>query len=516
MREFINGFSTFLNFTRSFAGDARAEEQMDYERRARQRALLIEREYIEREASGQLGDAKLGTLRDAAMAFLMNREGLFLGALQGKMLFLNSDGHHLVYARAGGGKGITSVQPNLAHFTGSMFVIDVKDGELHYSSAEHREKTLGHQVVTLDPWGIRAPAPSIRVNPLRRLAEITARGRLIDDEADEIALILLPKGQMDQGDNAWVRKGARRLVAMRMKYLAYFRADELTLSELWRFVNCADDELHTAFDAMIECGREDIAGAAAAMKAVCVQAPKQFEAYRADCIDALAAFSPGSALARATEANEVDFGEMKHRPMTVYLSVPSAKIGVASSWIALILNHAIEQIAAETGPSPVRFLIDEFAQLPAPIPAVMKALRLYRGRGMLLSMYCQGRFSPRDAGYSEAAIKEIEDQAACIQMWGVEDPSLIRDVELWSGNTSIVQVNPSHNGGSVAHGSFGRSEQKRPVLQAEDIRRINDGWQIIKLPGQPLFVVQRVPYFRVTPWKEQLRDVRDLHFGRDR
>lgn len=37
-------------------------------------------------------------------------------------------------------------------------------------------------------------------------------------------------------------------------------------------------------------------------------------------------------------------------------------------------------------------------------PAVMKALRLYRGRGILLSLYCQGRFSLQDAGYSEAAI----------------------------------------------------------------------------------------------------------------
>lgn len=128
-------------------------------------------------------------------------------------------------------------------------------------------------------------------------------------------------------------------------------------------------------------------------------------------------------------------------------------------------------------------------------------------------MYCQGRFSLQDAGYSDAAIKEIEDQTACIQMWGVEDPSLLKDVEFWSGNTSVVQVNPSHNGGQVAQGSLGRGEQKRPVLQVENIRRINDGQQIIKLPGFPLFVADRVPYWRVTPWKTQLRDVRALHSG---
>lgn len=158
-------------------------------------------------------------------------------------------------------------------------------------------------------------------------------------------------------------------------------------------------------------------------------------------------------------------------------------------------------------------MLDEFAQLPAPIPAVMKSLRLYRGRGILLSIYTQGRFSLEDAGYSPAAIKEFEDQAACIQTWGVEDPSLLKDIEYWSGNRSIVQLDPSHSGGTVAHGSLGRKEQKRPVLQIEDIRRINDGQQIIKLPGHPLFVAERVPYWKVNPWADQIRDVRDLHFG---
>ena len=207
---------------------------------------------------------------------------------------------------------------------------------------------------------------------------------------------------------------------------------------------------------------------------------------------------------------------MKHRPITAYLCIPSSKLGVAAPWIAMILNHAIEQIAAEPGPDKIRFLIDEIAQLPAPIPAVMKALRLYRGRGILLSMYCQGRFSLEDAGYKSSAIKEIEDQASCIQMWGVEDPSLLRDIEYWSGNTSIVQLNPSHAGGAVAQASLSRGETKRPVLQVEDIRRINADQQIVKIPGFPLFVTERVPYWRVMPWKDQLRDVRDLHFGEAR
>lgn len=42
----------------------------------------------------------------------------------------------------------------------------------------------------------------------------------------------------------------------------------------------------------------------------------------------------------------------------------------------------------------MKHLLGELARpFPAPIPAVMKALRLYRGRGILMTLYCQGRFT---------------------------------------------------------------------------------------------------------------------------
>ena len=44
---------------------------------------------------------------------------------------------------------------------------------------------------------------------------------------------------------------------------------------------------------------------------------------------------------------------LKHRAITIYLAVPSAKLGVAASWIAMTVNHGIEEIAAETGPNKV-------------------------------------------------------------------------------------------------------------------------------------------------------------------
>jgi type IV secretion system protein VirD4 len=111
-------------------------------------------------------------------------------------------------------------------------------------------------------------------------------------------------------------------------------------------------------------------------------------------------------------------------------------------------------------------------------------------------------------------VKEFEDQAAIFTMTGVEDPELLRDIEKWSGNKTVVTQGQNVGGGAVESAGRNRSETRRAVLQSEDIRRIGDGRQIIKVAGlQPLFVCQRLPFYTVSPWKDQIGDVRTLHMG---
>jgi len=110
----------------------------------------------------------------------------------------------------------------------------------------------------------------------------------------------------------------------------------------------------------------------------------------------------------------------------------------------------------------------------------MKALRLYRGKGIQLWFFAQGRFS-MEGRWSQDAVKEIEDQASILNMTGIEDPSMMRDVERWSGNRTIVTRGQNIGGGAVETAGTNRGESRRPVLQAEDIRGIGAGRQIIKI-----------------------------------
>ena len=460
--------------------------------------------------SGLLGDARLGTVADAQAARLLDPSGFYLGALDGVPLFYSGGAHLLTYARTGSGKGRDVILPNLAHVSGaSVLVVDVKDGENAYASARHRAHGLGHTVVCINPWNLLG-AGNARINPLARLTRLAVAGERVELAAREIAQILVPAPKKAT-DNAWVSQGAQRLLSARMAFLAYYRPEACLLSSLWGFVNQGLDELLADLGDMMLCDRPTISGQAKAIFSLVTEAPKQWEAYRSEVQIAVDAYEPGSELEQATSADEFDLGQLKERPCTVYLMVPSEKLGVAAQWISLLTNHAIETIAAKPGQVRTLFLLDEVAQLP-PMPGMMKALRLYRGRGIQLWFFCQGRFSLEER-YPPEIVKEIEDQADVFQLFAPEEPSLLKDIETWSGKRTVAVRGVNQNGGQVEGLSMGISEQARPVLQSEDVRALGDTRQLLKVPGHPLFVADRIPFYEIDPFRDQLGDVRDVARG---
>lgn len=503
--------NVFLQAMQGFTALHQRSLEADYARLARERAIEMEDAMRAAKPTGRLGSGGLAAMADAEAANLFDANGLFLGAFEGRLLFFNGDGPLLTYLRVGGGKGRDLLLTNLAHVRSrSLVAVDTKDGENAFGSADHRSDGLGIPCEFLDPFGISGRRTT-RINPLQRLIEIAAGGRGIDTEAGEAAQTLLPPPAKPGGD-AWVRRGALRLVTTRLEYLAHFEPELCTLSGLWRFVNSSREDMATAFAMMATCGIESIERKAKALEATFDGAPKQFEAYKSDVSDALDAFEPGKALDVATSAHEFDFAKLKHQPHTVYLILPAEKIGVAASWVSLILNHAIEAIAKEPGPVRTTFLLDEFPQLP-PAPAILKALRVYRAKGIQLWFFAQGRFS-MEGKWSRDAVKEFEDQAAIMTLRAVFEPDLVRDIELWSGNETILMSGVSHNGGTVETAGANLGEAKRAVLQSEDIVGLGPTRQIIRVSGMPrLMVADSVPFFAVSPWKDQIRDVRALHTG---
>src|SRR3546814_18280678 len=104
---------------------------------------------------------------------------------------------------------------------------------------------------------------------------------------------------------------------------------------------------------------------------------------------------------------------------------PSEKLAVAAPWISLIISHIIETVAREVGPVQTTFLLDEFPMLP-PSPSITKTLRLYRGQGLQLWIFSQGRYSLEERWPREAE-KEFEAMAGILTTTAGETPHLMAD-----------------------------------------------------------------------------------------
>lgn len=482
---------------RAVEAHERALESLDEARRVR--------EWMEREeASDKLGAGRLGSLEDAARLNMLDPAGIFLGALDGVPLFYNGTGPILNYGPTQTGKGRDLGLTNMAHVGNrSLVVNDIKNGENAYASAHHRKRNLGHRTIPLNPHGLLG-IPSFRFNPFRRIIDRAQAGQSVAIEALQSAMSLAP---IKETGDAWVAAGAQDMLGLVIEHRARFMPDRCTPSELWRF---SFGDTASLLKDISRCGEDALETIADGMLRYFQDAPEQWSAYASELRTASRSFRPGEPLALITDSSDFDPASMRHELTTVYLMSAENQIEASGRWISLTIGALLETLANTPGPVPALFLIDELANLPY-MPAIPKALTLYAGLGVQLFALCQGRNSLASRGYSEATIKVFEEQAGVFSMWGIEDTTLLRDVEAWSGKMGVAIRGVNNSGGQVASASFGLTEHARPVLQSEDIRAVHHGRQILRVSGNHLFVADRVPWFKVGRWRDVLRDVRQLH-----
>ncbi len=486
--------------------------EADHAHEARMRALDLEDAMRDAKPSGALGDGRLANLDDCQHAGLLNSNGLFLGAFgaTGRFLFHNGEESLLTYNRAGGGKGTTLIQPALCHSRDrTLIVVDIKDGELAFSSAKHRAETLGTKTIYLNPYGLHG-FPNTKINPLFRLIDVMRAGGSPDGEAESICEIAMPAPSRPTED--WPRKSAIQLSVLRAEYLARYFPESCTLPDLWRFLNGDDAHFGMAFSMMATCGVESIERRAQSFASMRIEAPKQWEAIRSEAATAFNAFEPGKSLGDSCSAHEFDLTRAKREKLTIYIILPANRIDVAKAWVSMLIAMMTEVIAAARGPVRTSFIVDEFANLPR-VPNILRALRLYRGLGISYWLFSQGRHA-LTSQWSREQVKDIEDQVGIITMKSVWEPDLLKDIELWSGMSTILQGGVSHAGGVVQTANANLSETKRPVLQAGDVIALGPTRQVIRVASMPhLLISDAVPYYTVDPWRTQVRDVRDLHRG---
>jgi type IV secretion system protein VirD4 len=462
--------------------------------------------------SGLLGSARYGTIEDAQRLSLFDRRGLYLGLMRGpdrwEGLFYNGDRHVVIFGGTRSGKGRTFLLPNLAlHWSRSLIITDVKNGENAYASAEHRAFNLGHKVVFLNPKRMHG-LPSVSINPFD--AVIHAEDGQKFEKAAEVASVLSPV--VNPGvSGAWVNEGAALLLQTVIAHTAATEPKRCTPGGMFDFFLNGDMQTLAARFSGLRSSPLASVRAFVPQFIDWMKSPNQWNGYSSGLAKALDAFSPESPYTKATDGSDFDARQITREPHTVYLIMPFNDIEAKGRWVSLMLHHFISETAAHPGPVRTLFLLDEFTQLP-PIPGIVRAVNGNAGLGQNFVFLCQDKTTLANR-YSKEIAGIFWRQRGIGQAWQVNDPDLMHELEYLAGKTSVNMISASMSHGGQIGTGINLTEQTRPLLQAEDMRMMAEDEQLIVPYIGPIFRARMMPWDRMEKVREVLRDPRAVLAG---
>jgi len=470
------------------------------DRLSRERELDRKRRSAET-PSGVHGTASFLGGEGAARAGLTDPSGLFLGTLDGRMLFHNGKAHLLTVAPARSGKGISAVIPNLLHFQGSVFVTDPK-GELASVTGAHRRDGFGQKVVVLNPWGLHG-LPQHRFNPLDfvlGLANDEKGRRGLTEEVAALALQLVP--EPEDARNRFFREGSRKLLRALILHLATRdQPERCTLPELWRLLqNSAKLEA-----ALVDMAGSDALGGVIADLADDIartveKNPETFQNFCEGASQAVSIFDPSGWLADSVCESDFSFAELKTGKASVYLVIPPDRIPTHGAWLGLLTRQAIDAVARTPGQSKVLFMLDEAANM-GKLAGLSESLTLLPGLGVRVWMIVQSLDQLR-AVYGREVTNTILSQAEVQQYFAIQEQGLTKALSDALGQRTVKTT--SINLGRKEDDDPGESkgEAGRPLMSADEIRLMPTTDQLLLIQSHLPIRARRVPFWEVAPWRD--------------
>lgn len=336
--------------------------------------------------------------------------------------------HGLVCAPTRSGKFRDVLAQMLATWRGSCLIIDPK-GQACAVTARHRQKKLGQEVWRLDPFNLLPGLPGVRWCPqaaqVDPMSTLNAGSDRFGADADNIAEALVPEN-LHLDDNHWVSSG-RSLCSGIIMFLKT-RFPRETLATAYRIISGPDLYL-VARDACRSAPRNGLGDFIVERLARYADrdAPNNKEVRSmASCAISALQFIGNRAVAHSLNGSSFRFGDMKRRPITVYLILPGEYLGGnCARWFRLIAGTAVDAFMREPSHQvPVLGILDEFKKAVGKLGVIESFMSLGAGYGcqlipilqnltQLVELYPQGWetflsasgfkcfFSPRDKTTSD-------------------------------------------------------------------------------------------------------------------
>ncbi len=347
----------------------------------------------------------------------------------------------LVLGSSGSGKTRGFLKPNLLQCAGSYVVLDSK-GRLYHDMAPYL-RSNGYTVDCLD---FTTMDGTLGYDPLHHVR--WRGGRPLAQDIIAIASALFPRDDMGQ-DPFWASAAANYVAS----YIAY--VFEALPEEGWNMasvVSCFERACEGEAPAMFfELAHDDPNSYAAALFRR-ARSTSRAEKMHASIMGIIAAnlfpLTFDSALASFRRPRQVDFLALGHEKRALFVTMddmdkslaPLTSLFVRQAFTSLCA-HADTDCVGGRLPIPVRFMLDDFANLT--LPGIDDVLAVIRSREVSCTLICQ-TVSQLEARYGEAGANSIIGNCDRQLVTGFQDEKTARYFALRANRTpsSLLETPP--------------------------------------------------------------------------
>ncbi|HEV3457426.1 MAG TPA: type IV secretory system conjugative DNA transfer family protein [Thermoanaerobaculia bacterium] len=457
-----------------------------------------------RRAGDLHGSSHWASAREAAAAGLLadGEGGIVVGRLGKRLLVDRKDRHALVYAPSGTGKSSCLVIPTLLRWRGSALAFDIK-GELWAKTAGYRH-TQGECAIRFDPT-LRQGSASY--NPLLAIPRSPEDVAAAQDVAD---VLVNPEGKEAVGAERFFEDSARALLTGAILHVVYTEPQP-SLGACLRLLSAPQPaatwetmrtEVHDregnrgwvdrATGAMSRT-HPTVASAASRMLGM---DPRTATGVLATAQSKLVLFEDpvvcGNTARSDFRGEDLIAGE---RPVAVYLTVAPSDLDRVRPLLRIVLNQITRQLTREVraGRRPVLLMLDELTAL-GKLDFLHRGIGFFRGYQVRVFISIQS-LEQLFQIYGEH--QSIGANCGVQVAYGANDVATAKLLSEMTGRRTVEFRRESRD-----RGLFGgrrtetEAEAGRPLLSADEVRRLPDGEALIYVAGCAPIRGERIPYWR--------------------
>lgn len=373
-----------------FVGFAGAYVALSNKKKSKLRTLMKRFAHFKQTVFGSSSWASLEHLQahnltgDKGFFLGMYRHRKENGTVQDVPLHYAGDRHLMTLASSRGGKGVSSILPNLLTYEGSVLAIDIK-GELSMMTAARRGQGdaqrgiegMGQDVFIVDPWGITGMA-SACFNPLDWLDSE-------DSDINENVMILWDSIIVQSGSKEPFWDDEAKAMGMGITLHVATAPQEQsnrTLARVRDIITSGPAEFAAVLNDMLDNPNPIV-------RSTAMRTAGKDEKLLSNVMATLQShthFLDSMRLRASMSRSDFVFEDLKTRKMTIYLVLPADRLDTFNRWLRLMIQQAITVNArniAQKPEKPILFMLDEVAAL-GKMNVIPRAYGLMAGYGMML------------------------------------------------------------------------------------------------------------------------------------